>query len=115
MRICFDLDGTLCTGNPYSEAKPIPEAIEYVKKLKRNGYVIIIQTARGMNTYKGNINEAQQNLFSLTVKQLEEWGIPVDEFYMGKAAADLYVDDKGINAIDFWKNDNLLSPLSPND
>ena len=59
MIYCFDLDGTLVTntededGNMhYTEAKPIPEAINRLKALYEKGHKIIIQTARGSKTKK---------------------------------------------------------------
>jgi hypothetical protein len=38
----------------------------------------------------------------LTVKQLAEWGVPYDELVMGKPTADVYIDDRAINSMD-WK------------
>ena len=55
-----------------------------------------------LNTYQGNVGKVIADVAALTIKQLDEFGIPYDEIYFGKPAADVYVDDKAINA-----NDNL--------
>ena len=98
MRLCFDLDETLCTGYPYEECRPIPEAIDVVNSLKKKGCVIIIHTARGMNTYQGNTGKVVKNLGKLTLEQLNAWGVEYDEIVFGKPSADFYIDDKAISA-----------------
>lgn len=96
MRICFDLDNTLCSGIPYSQATPYPGAKKLLKGLKDAGHTIIISTARGMGHTNGNPGKAMAELGQLTLQQLSSWGFPFDEFYMGKPAADLYIDDKAV-------------------
>ena len=98
MRICFDLDNTLCAGKPYDVARPLPGAATLLKKLKAQGHTIIIFTARGMGSSFGNSGKAIAQIGQLTFAQLEEWGFPYDEVYFGKPSADLYVDDKSLNA-----------------
>lgn len=95
MRICFDLDNTLCTGKPYAEAKPYAWAAPLLESLKEKGYTIIIYTARNMNTYNGNIGLVNKNIGMLTFSQLDRWGFKYDEIYFGKPSADIYIDDKG--------------------
>ena len=65
--------------------------------LKDDGHVIIVHTARGMNTYSGDAKKASENLKDLTIKQLEEWNLKYDELIFGKPSADIYIDDKGCN------------------
>ena len=52
MRICIDLDGTICEirkeGESYSDVKVKPGAAEKIKTLKEAGHTIIINTARNM-------------------------------------------------------------------
>ena len=98
MRICFDLDETLCTGYPYEDSKPILESIAVVNRLKANGHVIIIHTARGMSSKQGNIGKIVKDIGKLTLEQLDSWGVEYDEIVFGKPSADFYVDDKAINA-----------------
>tara|TARA_Y100000034_G_scaffold120718_1_gene163992 strand:+ start:110 stop:475 length:366 start_codon:yes stop_codon:yes gene_type:complete len=109
MRICFDLDGTLCRGSKvvdgvtdYSTCEPLPNAAQYLQATRGQGHTVIIQTARGMSTAAGRVGVAQKNIGLLTLQQLADWGFEYDEIYFGKPSADLYVDDKGVNAFDYW-------------
>lgn len=95
MRICFDLDNTLCTGAPYEKAEPYYWAAKFLRILKEAGHTIIIYTARKMSSENGNIGRVNKSIGLLTFKQLEEWGFIYDEIYFGKPAADIYIDDKG--------------------
>jgi hypothetical protein len=114
MRICFDLDETLCTGYPYEIAIPLDGACELLQKLGSEGHTIIIQTARGMGRSNGNIGKAQNLVAKLTLDQLESWGFIYDEIYFGKPAADLYIDDKSLPDIKtlqelLWSNERLAT------
>ena len=95
MRICFDLDNTLCTGKPYLTAQPFSWAADLLKQLKMQGHEIIIYTARNMTTSNGNIGKVNKNIGLLTFTQLDSWGFCYDELYFGKPAADIYIDDNG--------------------
>lgn len=116
MRICFDLDETLCTGYPYEKARPLHEAIAVVNSLKEKGHTIIIYTARRMSKHKGNIGKVLEEVGKLTFEQLDNWGIVYDELYFGKPSADYYIDDKAINAcfinelLDIVENENGCRP-----
>lgn len=98
MRICFDLDNTLCTGKPYETAEPFPGVKDLLLKLKEEGHTIIIQTARGMATASSNPGKCVKNIGRLTLEQLDAWGFLYDEIYFGKPNADLFVDDKAFHA-----------------
>jgi hypothetical protein len=112
MRYCFDLDGTLCSQvNPgedhgrcatleecYKQAKPYYERIAKVNFLYDSGFQIIICTARA----SGNKDKLLDWL-ALTEKQLEEWGVKYHELSVGsKIHADLYIDDRCINAEEYF-------------
>lgn len=97
MRICFDLDNTLCSGETYSDTQPYVWASELLRKLRNQGHTIIIYTARKMGTYNGNIGKVNKSIGLLTFNQLEEWDFEYDEIYFGKPAADIYIDDKSYN------------------
>lgn len=99
MRICFDLDDTLCVGKPYQYAKPHYWARQVLEDLKADGHTIIIYTARGMGSSGGCIGIATANVARLTLEQLGSWGFIYDEIYFGKPAADLYIDDKSFSII----------------
>ena len=104
MIYCFDLDGTLVTQTQdkegkmhYSEALPIFQSIQKLRKLYDEGHNIIIQTARGSGSGK--------NYEDLTRQQLEEFNIPYHDLNIGKKpSADIYIDDKAINVKDWLKN-----------
>lgn len=100
MRICFDLDETLCTGKPYTEAKPLMGAGNLLSYLKSQGHTIIIYTARGMNSCAGNAGQAVATIGEVTLQQLKEWGFCYDEVVFGKPAFDILVDDKSVSNIE---------------
>jgi len=96
MIYCFDLDGTLCSSAApiYADEVPFQGRIDMVNRLFDEGHYIKIYTARGMTT-GGNFRE-------VTEWQLDHWGVKYHELIMGKPAADIYVDDKGISAKEFF-------------
>src|SRR4051794_6235327 len=101
--LCFDLDGTLCanTFGDYAAARPFPWAIKRVAELAAAGHRIVILTARGSATGIdwGDVTRAQ----------LEEWGVMYDELRFGKPSADVYVDDRAVNA-EAWLRGDAWSP-----
>ena len=96
MIYCFDLDMTLCLtdGTDYHSARPIPERVLKVNDLHSKGHYIKIFTARG--------SESGIDFESLTSSQLRDWGVNFHELILGKPAADIYVDDKGVSDSDFF-------------
>lgn len=107
MRICVDMDGTICKNKTenqdYYEVEPIEGAVETLQYLKSKGYYIVIHTARGMRTF--NNNEGKIIAFhskSLT-DWLNKWKIPFDELLFGKPHVDYFIDDKGYR-FDNWEN-----------
>ena len=95
----FDIDGTICTlveNAQYQNAKPIKERIEKVNELFKNGHIIKLFTARGSET---GIDWTEN-----TKLQLKEWSVKYHELIMNrKPHGDLFIDDKAINADDFFK------------
>jgi len=106
IRVCFDLDNTLVTfpqiPNDYSTVKPIYHMIKLLRKLKTEGHIIIIYTARRMLTHSGNIGKVIKDVGKQTFDTLENFDIPYDELVFGKPIADIYIDDKAINP---YRND----------
>ena len=98
MRICIDLDGTICetktNEQSYLDVKPKKDAVKIISKLKKEGHEIIIHTARHMKSCDNNVGKViarqGQNLF----KWLAKHKIPYDEIWFGKPLADVYIDDK---------------------
>jgi capsule biosynthesis phosphatase len=100
-RICFDLDNTLVTypriHGDYSTVLPITARIDELRKLKDEGHIIIIYTARRMATHNGNVGAVIKDIGKVTIETLEKFNIPYDELYFGKPIADIYIDDRAIN------------------
>ncbi len=96
MRVCFDIDGTLCTNTDgrYEEAQPYPEVIAEVARVRAAGHRIILYTARG--------NTTGVDWRELTLRQLAAWGVQYDDLVLGKPTADVYIDDRAVNTFD-WK------------
>jgi hypothetical protein len=104
--IAFDLDDVLCTRTSnqgkiekYHTCSPVKSMVEVVNNCYNDGNIIVIYTARGMTGFNGNVSEIYSNLYNLTLKQLNDWGIKFHKLVMGKLHYDLLIDDKAINSI----------------
>ena len=93
---CFDIDGTICTNTDgdYEQAIPFKEVIEKINRLYDMGHKIIFFTGRGSTT--------GIDWFDLTRRQLKDWQVKYHELIMGKPHADIFIDDKAINTVE-WK------------
>ena len=106
MRICIDLDGTICDtrveGQHYKYVQPKDGAVDFIKKLRADGHYIIIDTARHMATCDHNVGQ----VLAKQGKTLFDWlymhEIPYDEIHLGKPLADVYIDDKALK-FENWK------------
>lgn len=107
MTYVFDIDGTICnnTGGDYDKASPIAERIKKVNSLYDAGHTIIFQTARGMGRSNNSAAYAYTTFELLTAEQLGKWGIKYHALFLGKPAGDIYVDDKGINDMEFFNHE----------
>ena len=125
MRIIVDLDGTICSlkkrGQDYSEVKPNYKVVEKLKRLKKDGHYIIIQTARHMKSTGGNIGLIHTKVGKKTLDWLNKYSIPHDEIFFGKPNGDVYIDDlakkfdswDSINSEEFnEKRINVLIPIA---
>lgn len=109
MRYCFDLDETICNtpsnpdghGRRYAESTPIPFMVETVNRLYDEGNYIIIMTARGRGS--------GIDWTDTTKKMLSDWGVKYNELepMFHKPNADIFIDDKGVNAEDWIKTQPL--------
>lgn len=109
LRVCFDIDNTLVSEpkipGDYSSVEPISKNIEFLRFLKNEGHTIILQTARRMKTHSGNVGKLVADIGRVTFETLDKFEIPFDEIYFGKPYADLYIDDKSVDAYsDIEKN-----------
>lgn len=107
MRIVIDLDGTICTlkqkNETYADVLVKPGAIEFIKKLRSEGHIIIIQTARNMATCESNLGKVMKNVGKVTLEWLENNDVEYDEIYFGKPNANLYIDDRAFRFEDWNK------------
>jgi ribonucleotide monophosphatase NagD (HAD superfamily) len=102
---CFDIDGTLCTEKKGDclNAEPIPSRIAVVNRLYTQGAKIYLMTARGMLSADNDQQLADKNMRKMTEKQLKEWGVLYHQLFFGKPRAMHYIDDKGWNDSDFFR------------
>ena len=78
------------TFGKYEEAVPLKDRIKILNNLYDSGHTINLFTARWSTTNK--------DWRILTEKQLKNWGVKYHDLRMGKPEADIFVDDKGVNA-----------------
>lgn len=107
MKYIIDIDGTICTsvsnGN-YSDALPLLDRIKRINKLYDEGNYIVYLTARGMGRYNNNADLAKARFYEITELQLRLWGCKYHELFLGKPSGDFYIDDRGINTNEFFRN-----------
>lgn len=108
MRYVVDIDGTICVPGKgegrYTEAVPIPDRIDKINKLYDEGNYVVYLTARGMGRFKNSRNLAHKEFHDFTFDQLKSWGCKFNELHLGKPSGDFYIDDKGVNDNDFFRN-----------
>ena len=108
--IAFDLDDVLCYRTSekgkikkYHTCEPNKDMIDIVNECHAKGNKIIVYTARGMTSFAGNVNDIYSNLYDITFEQLKNWGVKFHTLRTGvKHAADIYIDDKALNANEFF-------------
>lgn len=92
--ISIDFDGTICTkqsyGNGLIHEKPMPGAKEFLTKLKKEGYKIVVFTVRLNPKFGGDLKWKKWNI----EYWFKKFKIPYDEITNNKPDADIYIDDK---------------------
>mgnify|MGYP001340275236 CR=1 FL=1 len=103
-KICFDLDGVICsnTNGDYENAVPFQKAINKINKLYNEGFYILIFTARFMGRNKDDVVAANKLGFSFTTNQLKKWGLKYHKLIIGKPEFDIVIDDKSLNYDETW-------------
>ncbi len=106
--IVIDMDSTLCEEKPagidYADVQPNHKVVEILRKYRDQGFYIIIDTARNMRTYQGNIGKINKNTLPVIIDWLRMHGIPYDEIHTGKpwcGRNGFYVDDRTIRPSEF--------------
>lgn len=115
MRLCIDIDGTLCDlrqpHQTYADLQPLPGAVEKLKTLRQAGHYIILATARHMKTCDANVGMVIAKQGKILLQWLEDYGIEYDEIWFGKPNADVYIDDRGYRFEGNW-NDISIEQLT---
>lgn len=106
MKYVIDIDGTICnvTDGKYENATPIKDRIAKINKLYDEGHHITYLTARGMGRYNDDVFLARARFYDITELQLRVWGCKYHKLILGKPSGDCYIDDKGINANEFFRD-----------
>lgn len=98
LRICIDLDGTICSikkeNETYADVKVLTGAKAFIDELKKEGHTIIIHTARNMQTQGHNVGRVMKNIGKITLDWLDKNEIQYDEIFFGKPNADITIDDR---------------------
>ncbi|GAB32055.1 capsular biosynthesis protein [Acetobacter pasteurianus] len=108
-RLIIDLDDTLTltdASKSYSEKEPNIDVVERLREYKQKGFEIVIQTARNVRTYNGNVGKINANTLPVIIDWLRQHEIPFDEIYVGKpwcGTEGFYVDDKALRPDEFVK------------
>lgn len=106
-KIIIDIDMTLTKGKGpggYEDALVNKDLVVKLKEYKEQGFMILLNTSRNMNSYNNNIGLINKNTLPILIKWLEVNSIPYDEIYVGKpwcGHEGFYVDDKAIRPSEF--------------
>lgn len=96
-KYCFDIDGTICSQEiDYNDAQPYFDRIEIINNLFECGNNITLFTARGTVT--------KIDWEEITIKQLKKWNVKYHRLFFGKPDADFYIDDKGTDMFNWFKD-----------
>lgn len=111
MRICIDLDGTICDirrpEQSYADVAIKPGAKEVISNLRKAGHTVIIHTARNMQTQGHNVGAAVANVGLTTLLWLKDNGVEYDEIFFGKPNADVTIDDRVIR-FSSWNSEDIV-------
>ena len=105
-KLVVDLDGTITLANTsdYKNVLPNVELIESLKEYKKNGFTIVISTARNMRTYEGNVGKINIHTLPTITEWLDRHEVPYDEVIVGKPWCGhdgFYIDDRAIRPSEF--------------
>ena len=94
-KLCFDLDGVICTtkNSDYKKSKPKKKVIELINKLYISNHIMIF-TSRYMGRSKEKVSLAKKSGYNFTKQQLINWGLKFHKLKFGKPSYDVFVDDK---------------------
>ena len=104
--LIIDIDNTLTLGDneDYNLVSPNLKVINKVIEYKKNGFNIVLFTARNMRTHQGNIGKITAKSLPIIFKWLDKHNVPFDEIHVGKPWCGndgFYVDDKTVRPDEF--------------
>lgn len=105
-KLVVDLDGTLTQANTsnYRNVAPRLDVIEQLRRYKKQGFEIVIATARNMRTYEGNVGKINIHTLPIITEWLDKHDVPYDEILVGKPWCGhdgFYIDDRSIRPSEF--------------
>jgi len=105
-KLVVDLDGTITLANTsdYKNVLPNVELIKRLREYKKNGFTIVISTARNMRTYEGNVGKINIHTLPTITEWLDRHEVPYDEILVGKPWCGhdgFYIDDRAIRPSEF--------------
>lgn len=110
--LVVDVDGTLCDikskGGSYIDVEPEPQIVARLRQMHGDGWRIILNSSRGMNSNDGNIGLINRNVMPVILEWLRRHEIPFDEIHLGKpwpGENGFYIDDRALRPREFVEND----------
>jgi capsule biosynthesis phosphatase len=105
-KLVVDLDGTLTQANTsdYKNVLPRKDVIEQLRQYKKQGFSIVIATARNMRTYEGNVGKINIHTLPVITSWLDTHKVPYDEVIVGKpwcGNEGFYIDDRAVRPSEF--------------
>lgn len=106
-RLVIDLDDTLTihkSAETYPDKAPNLPLIERLREYKAEGFEIIIQTARNMQTHQNSIGKINALTLPVVIDWLKRHDVPYDEIHVGKpwcGKEGFYVDDRAVRPSEF--------------
>lgn len=104
MVIAVDFDGTIVTHEYPKIGKPIPFAIETLKKLQNEDHcLLILWTYRTGKTLEEAVEYCRSKgleFYAVNSNHPEEE--PIDDSYSRKINADIYIDDRNVGGLPDW-------------
>lgn len=97
MKYIIDIDQTICLtiGSDYTNSIPYQDRIDVINALYDAGHEINYWTSRGGTS---GLEWAE-----FTINQLTLWGCKYTTINTGKPVYDLWIDDKAVRALDYFK------------
>jgi capsule biosynthesis phosphatase len=110
----IDIDGTICDAPQkpdgsydYPNAVPITETIERINYLYEEGHTIILFTARGNRTFKGDLQKIEEFHGPILKDWMDRHGVKRHEIRTGKPWGNdpIYIDNRNLSLKAFvWKH-----------